>query len=74
MKEPERAMGLARRWKKEYPQFSQNINYWIAKIASDKRTHIKHGKKAIEEYIRNYTKPEPIKLKKAKELEKKLKN
>ena len=64
-------MGLARRWKKEYPQFSQNINYWIAKIASDKRTHIKHGKKAIAILAIIH---QPIELKKAKELEKKLKN
>lgn len=73
MKEPERAINLALEWKKEYPQFSQNINYWIAKITSDKGIHNKKGKKAIKEYIRNYIKPEPIELDKAKELEMKLK-
>ena len=73
MKEPERAINLALKWKKEYPQFSQNVNYWIAKITSDKGIHNKKGKKAINKYIRNYIKPEPIELDKAKELEMKLK-
>ncbi|WP_369048687.1 alpha/beta hydrolase-fold protein [Tenacibaculum sp. UWU-22] len=73
MNQPKKAIAFAEKWKKKSPEFSSYFNLKIANIALESGSEIKNGLKAIQEYINNYQEGFSINLKKAKEIENKLK-
>jgi len=73
MNQPEKAIVFAEKWEKLAPNFSSDFNLWIAKIAVESNIKKETGLKAIRAYIENDTGNSPTELKKAKEIEQKLK-
>lgn len=72
MKQPEKAIEFAEKWKEKAPKFAPYFNLKIAKIALESNKKRKRGLKAIQEYINDYQKGLKINLEEAKEIEQKL--
>jgi predicted alpha/beta superfamily hydrolase len=72
MKEPEKGIEFAEKWKKKTPKFAPEFNLKIANIALEGNIKRKRGLKAIQEYIKDYQEGLGINLEEAKRIEKKL--
>lgn len=72
MKQPEKAIEFAEKWKEKAPKFAPYFNLKIANIALESSKKRKQGLKAIQEYIKDYQEGLDLNLKEAKEIEEKL--